>query len=201
MKGMASMKKRNDGQNNPMQWLLLSQSIAIWGGSLVFPFYLLFINEIGANFSQFGISYGLFTISSALVHHFIGTYSDRVGRKIFLLINVWGTAILFLIFPIVTSIWQVYVLQIVLGVFGAMQKTSEKSIVADFTEGNERGKRIGSYHSWIALFSGFAIIGGGYLIDFLTIDVIFYIGSIALFISGFLTLKIKEKRDLVTDRE
>lgn len=49
--------------------------------------------------------------------------------------------------------------------------------------------------------SGFAIIGGGYLIDFLTIEVIFYIGSLGLFISGFLTLKIKEKRDLIVDRE
>lgn len=184
-----------------MQWLLISQSIAIWGSSLVFPFYLLFINEVGASFSQFGISYGLFTISSAVVHQFIGSSSDRFGRKIFLIINAWGMAVIFLIFPIVTSIWQVYLLQIVLGIFGAMQKTSEKSIVADFTEGHERGKRIGSYHSWIALFSGFAIIGGGYLIDFLTIEVIFYIGSLALFISGFLTLKIKEKRDLIVDRE
>lgn len=176
-----------------LKWLTISQSIVLFGTGIVFPFYVIFIKEIGANFTEFGIAYALFALSSALVHKIIGSYSDKFGRKIFLLLNAWGVAILFLLFPIVTSIIQVYILQIILGVFGAMQKTSEKSIVADFTDAGMRGKQIGNYHGWIALFSALAVVAGGYLIDLFTLEIIFYIGSIVLFLSGLAILKIKEK--------
>ena len=46
-------------------------------------------------------------------------------------------AVSLLFFPIVTEVWQVYVLQVLLGIVGAMQKTSEKSLLADFTDGRE----------------------------------------------------------------
>src|SRR5690554_3505910 len=120
-----------------MLWMVLSQSTGLFGAGLVFPFYLIFIKDIGANFAQFGIAYGLFTISSSLLHAKLGAMSDQFGRKILLLISVWGTSILFLIFPIATGIWQIYVLQIFMGVFGAMQKTGEKALIADFTEGSD----------------------------------------------------------------
>lgn len=175
-----------------MKWLTRSQSIVLFGMGIVFPFYIIFINKIGANFTEFGIAFAIFSISAALAHKFVGKYSDRFGRKIFLLINSWGIAVTFLLFPIVTTIMQVYVLQAILGIFGAMQKTSEKAIVADLTDGGKRGLEIGSYHGWIAIFSALAVIAGGYLIDIFTLDIIFYIGSVILFLSSFATLKIKE---------
>lgn len=178
---------------NKLKWLTVSQSIVLFGTGMIFPFYIIFIKEIGANFTEFGIAYALFALSSALIHKIIGSYSDKLGRKIFLLTSAWGLAILFLLFPIVTNIIQVYALQIILGVFGAMQKTSEKSIIADFTDIKVRGKEIGNYHGWIAIFSALAVIIGGYLIDLFSIEIIFYIASLILFLSGFATLKIKEK--------
>ena len=176
------------------RWLTISQSISILGAGLVFPFYILFIKEVGTNFTEFGIAYGIFTISSALVHKLIGKWCDRFGNKIFLVISSFGTALLFLIFPIVTNLWQVYFIQILLGIFGAMQKTSEKTIVANFTNSHGRGEKIGVYHGWLAIFSGIAVIIGGYLADLFTLEIIFYIGSIFLFISGLIILKLNENR-------
>lgn len=177
---------------NETRWLTISQSITILGSSLVFPFYIIFIKEIGANFSQFGIAFGLFTISSALVHKIIGKSSDKFGRKIFLIINSWGMAAIFLLFPLVTKIWQVYSLQVILGVFGAMQRTSEKALVADFTDGHDRGEKIGTYHGWLAICSGIAVIIGGYIADLFTFSIVFYLGSIVLFLSGLAVLRIRE---------
>lgn len=177
-----------------MKWLLISQSIALFGSGIIFPFYIIFIKEVGANFTELGIAYALFSLSAAILHKILGKGSDKFGRKIFLLINSWGTAILFLAFPIVTNIIQVYILQIILGIFGAMHKTSEKAIVADFTDNQkERGEKIGVYHGWIAIFSALAVIIGGYLIDLFTLSIIFYIGSIILFLSGLAVFKIEEK--------
>jgi MFS family permease len=175
-----------------MKWLLKSQSMVLFGTGIVFPFYIIFIKEIGANFTEFGIAYAVFALSSALVHKCIGNWSDKIGRKIFLLINSWGTAILFLIFPIVTSIFQVYLLQVFLGILGAMHKTCEKTLVGDFTDKKNRGKQIGAYYGWIAIYSALAIVVGGYLIDLFTLAIMFYVGSLILFLSGFAILKIQE---------
>ncbi len=176
-----------------MHWLLVSQSVALFGSGIVFPFYIVFTKQIGANFTEFGIAYALFSVSAALTHAWIGRWSDRFGRRRFLLLNSWGTATLLLFFPMATTIWHVYVLQAVLGVFGAMQRTSEKALVADATDGPERGHLIGVYHGWVSIASAFAVILGGYLIDLFTLALIFYIASPILFVSGLLALRIVER--------
>lgn len=178
-----------------LKWMILSQSTITFGAGVVFPFYLIFIKEIGGDFTEFGIAYGLFTLFSAYLNRLFGASSDRYGRKAFLLAGAWGTAFLFLLFPIVSSIWQVYVLQIALGTFGAMQKTCEKAFIADMTEGKQRGELIGRYHFGVSLFSGAAVIVGGVLIDFFTLDLIFYLGSLVLFSGGLMLIRVKEMRE------
>lgn len=175
-----------------MKWLLLSQSIALFGSGLVFPFYVIFTKELGANFTEFGLAYALFSVSGAATHWLVGRWSDGFGRKPFLLLNSWGTALLLLLFPMVTAIWQLYLLQVVLGVFGAMHRTSEKALVADLTDGKDRGRVIGAYHGWVAVASALAVVAAGFLIDLLTLSVIFYVASPILFLSGLAAVRIAE---------
>lgn len=175
-----------------MRWLLLSQGVALFGSGIVFPFYVLFAREVGANFAEFGIAYALFSLSAAATHALVGRWSDSFGRRPFLLLNSWGTAFLLILLPMVTSIGQLYALQVALGVFGAMHRTTEKALVADLTDGPERGRVIGRYHGWIAIASALAVVVGGYLIDLLTLSVIFYVASPILFVSGLMALRIKE---------
>ncbi|HUR25688.1 MAG TPA: MFS transporter, partial [Candidatus Thermoplasmatota archaeon] len=189
--GTNSMTPTSD-RDRRMRWLLVSQSIALFGTGIVFPFYVVFTRQIGANFTQFGIAYALFSLSAAATHALIGRWSDRFGRRPFLLLNSWGTAGLFLLFPLATTIWHVYILQAVLGVFGAMHRTSEKALLADLTDDGERGRRIGVYHGWVSIFSALAVMVGGYLIDLFTLSIIFYIGSPILFVSGIAAARIAE---------
>ena len=177
-----------------MRWLLVSQNLILFGSSMVFPYYVIFIKEVGANFTQFGFSYALFAISSAFIHDFAGRLTDRFGRFLFLAISSWGTAFALVFFPAVTAIYQIYILQIIMGVFGAFQKTAEKTLIADITDYNGRGRQIGRYHAWTTLFSGLAIVIAGYAIDLFSLDVIFYTGSFFMFISGFIALKINDKK-------
>ncbi|MGU3471765.1 MFS transporter [Paenibacillus sp. D51F] len=176
-----------------MRYVMLSQNVMTLGSGIVFPFYLISIKEIGGDFTQYGIAYGLFTICSAYLNGYFGRSSDRFGRKPFLLLGSWGMAALFLLFPLVTSIWQVYALQVAMGVFGAMQRTCEKALLADLTEEGRRGEQIGRYHMGLSLFSGLAVIAGGFLVDYFTLDLIFYFGSVLLFASGLVLLRVQEK--------
>ncbi|MFD2044632.1 hypothetical protein ACFSTA_08250 [Ornithinibacillus salinisoli] len=60
-----------------LKWVVRSQSMLLFGTGLVFPFYILFLSEVGASFSEFGLAYGLFTISAALVHRLITSFFYR----------------------------------------------------------------------------------------------------------------------------
>lgn len=190
MSFMAPTPANHDGRL--LRALLHSQTVTLFATGLVFPFYIVFISQTGASFTEFGIAYALFAVASALVHQRTGVWSDRIGRKPFLLAHNWVSAILFLLFPLVETMMHVYILQVCLGIVGAMHKTSEKAVLADATHPECRGEFIGGYHGWIAIASALAIMVGGFLIDLFSISVIFYVGSIILFFSGFIILKIPD---------
>ncbi|QNU34483.1 MFS transporter [Geobacillus sp. 44C] len=160
------------------QRFVAAQSFVMTAGSIVFPFYLLFIRNIGDSYSQFGLAYGLFALTAALSHVWIGKLTDRYGDRIMLLVYAWGMAGLMLLIPISTEIWQIYFIQIVMGLLGAVQKRQKRPAFPDSLNSPPPEKTIGYYHFWTSIWPAIAVIATGYLIDFLTIGSLFYFASL-----------------------
>ncbi|MFC0189430.1 MFS transporter [Fictibacillus aquaticus] len=179
-----------------------SQSIMMTASSMVFPFYLLLIRNIGDSYAQFGWAYGLFALTAALAHPVVGRLSDRVGDKWLLLLYTWGMAGMMLVVPIIENVGQLYVLQIVMGVLGAVQKTTEKTVFARQNDEAAAGKRVGKYHLWTTIWGAAAVIATGYLIDFLTIGSLFYVASFLYVVSGLVmgygTIS-RSRREIIVD--
>src|SRR3989338_1836928 len=93
------IRKRN------LRIFTLSNSLMAFAFGLFGPFYYIFIND-------FGIAMGLVVLSGALVSLFTGKYSDKFGRKPFLILGGYASAILVFLYTIIGSIWQLYLLQI-----------------------------------------------------------------------------------------
>lgn len=106
------------------------QSMILMSSSIIFPFYLLLVRQIGDSYAQFGLAYGLFTLTSAFAYLGIGRLSDRFGDRSLLVTHTFGMALVLLYVPIVTSISHVYLIQIIMGILGALQKNTEKTILA-----------------------------------------------------------------------
>jgi MFS family permease len=156
---------------------------------MVFPFYLLLIRNIGESYSQFGLAYGLFALTGALVHPVIGKLSDKIGDRTLLLLYTWGMAGMMLTVPIIETLTALYVLQVVMGVLGAVQKTTEKTALSRQSDGKMIGQKIGNYHLWTSVWGAAAVIATGYLIDFLTIGSLFYFASFLYVISGIILMR------------
>ena len=92
-----------------------------------------------------------------------------------------------LVFPWLESYAWVLALQLLMGVCNAMQKMSERLLIADHTRRGERGAVIGAYHFWTSVASGFAVIIGGYVIDWLTINALFYASALLYATSAWVT--------------
>ncbi|MGM0873264.1 MAG: MFS transporter [Bacillota bacterium] len=174
--------------------LIYYQSIIMMASSMIFPFYVLLLNNIGNSYSQFGWAYGLFALTSALVYPLIGRFSDKLGDRKLLLTYSFSMSFILLFFPLVEEVWEVYVLQVIMGILGAVQKNTEKTALARNVEKSTAGKEIGNYHIWTSLGAAIAIILTGYMVDFITIGSIFYLASFLYFISGIVIWKKKLKK-------
>ncbi|QGQ97869.1 MFS transporter [Paenibacillus psychroresistens] len=167
-----------------LKWLIRSQSIFTLAAGMVYPYYLLFLKNMGNSYSKYGLAFAVFTISSAAISQWIAPRLDRYGLHILAFSSV-GMMAAMIAFPWAASYGFVLVLQFIMGCCNAMQKMSERLMLADHTEQGVRGKGIGAYHFWTSVASGFAVILGGYLIDWLTIDVLFYLSAILYGVSAW----------------
>jgi MFS family permease len=180
--------------------LIRAQSIMLTASSIAFPFYFLLLRNIGDNYSQFGWAYGLFALTAAFCHPLIGKLTDWWGDKVLLLIYSWGMAGTMLLVPILSEIWQVYTIQVAMGILGAIQKTTEKTAISRYVTPEPIGKKIGHYHLWTSIWAAGGIIVTGYMVDFLTIGSLFYLTSVLYMIAGIIvwkrpTVNLKDKRN------
>ncbi|RFU61850.1 MFS transporter [Peribacillus glennii] len=169
------------------------QSFISVAGSMIFPFYVLMLKNAGNSYSQFGWAYGLFALSSALFYPVIGRFADRVGDTVLFSLYSWSMAVILLLLPLLTEVWQVYIIQIMMGILGAIQRNTEKTSLARNVSKQSAGKEIGKYHVWTSAAAAIAIILTGYLVDFLTIGSIFYLASLFYAVSGMVSLKQTNK--------
>ncbi|KMY50358.1 MFS transporter [Peribacillus loiseleuriae] len=168
---------------------IIYQGTVGMAASMIFPFYVLLLKNAGGSYSQFGWAYGLFALTAALSYSVIGKFADNAGDNALLVVYSWGMALVLIAFPLAYEIWHVYVLQIVMGLLGAVQKNSEKTVLARSVKKETAGKEIGRYHIWTSIGAAIAVIATGYLVDFLTIGSIFYLASIVFAWSGFYIMK------------
>jgi len=166
-----------------LKWLVRSQSIVTLAGGMIYPYYLLFLKNLGNSYSAYGLAFAIFIISSAAFSQWLAQRLDRLGIQI-MLISSLGMMASMLAFPWISSYMWVLLIQIVMGSCNAMQRMSERLLLADHTEQGIRGPAIGNYHFWTSVAAGFAVLLGGYLIDWLTINVLFYTSALLYGVSA-----------------
>ena len=137
---------------------LLALSVGLFG-----PFYYLFINDIGGSIENFGIATGLLVLSGALFSLFAGKFSDKIGRKPFLVIGGFATPLIVLLYTVIDATWQLYLLQIFNGIIAAGFETAEGAYLGDLTDHGKRGEQVGKYDFIIGVSEALAIVSGGFL--------------------------------------
>ncbi|MDF2719467.1 MAG: hypothetical protein K0R28_6392 [Paenibacillus sp.] len=175
-----------------VKWLIRSQSIVTLAAGMIYPYYLLFLKNLGNSYAKYGLAFAVFTISSAAASQWIAPRLDRHSYSI-LLTSSLGMSVTMIAFPWVSSYMWVLVLQLGMGICNAMQKMSERLLLADHTPSGARGPVIGSYHFWTSVASGFAVIAGGYLIDLLTINTLFYASALLYAASAWVVWRTRKR--------
>jgi MFS family permease len=173
--------------------LLLATSTVGLSAGLFVPFYIVFIQNFGKSIQSFGLAVGLMALAESITAYFIGRHSDVLGRKTFLIIAEFATGAIIIAYTFITSLMQLYVLQVIFGIMQAMEMTMVMTLLADVTEKSTRGADVGKYRAVTGVMGAFAMMGGGYLAGELGIKIIFYVAAALMFIAGLVVFYIKEE--------
>lgn len=174
-----------------MKWIAISQTFAIVAAGAVLPFYTIYLQQATNSYSVFAFIYATFTLSAALTHLCIGWLSLKVSARTLLVTGNAISGLSLVLVPAISALWQLYVVQIILGSSVSLQKSGEKIAVAAVTHKNTRARLIGNYHAVVAIATAVVLFATGWLLDTFSLIFVFYLAAFWLVIAAILSMKVK----------
>jgi DHA1 family multidrug resistance protein-like MFS transporter len=141
--------------------LELTVFVSMLGVGIIVPFLPLYARDMGASAFTMGAIFSSFSLARGLVMPYVGSLSDRHGRKIFIIIGLLGYALLALALIWASSPWELVLNRVLQGIFAAMVLPVSMALVADMTPEGQEGSIFGGFNTYFLL--GFAVgplIGG-----------------------------------------
>jgi len=137
----------------------------------------------------------LFNITYALISMPMGVLSDKIGRKRVIAIGWFIYGLVYLGFAMSGSIWQIWILFAVYGIFYGICEGAAKAFVADMVPAERRGTAYGLYNGVVGLMALPASLIAGVLWDRIAPAAAFYFGAgLALLAMLGMIFLIKERR-------
>lgn len=168
-------------------------SVIGFSSSLVFPYYVLFLRNIGDSYDVFSLLYGLFSLSLSIVVYFGGRFFERYSPYLLMMLHSFFCSYLFFSLDTIENIKFVYIGQVLFGGFTALFKLAEKRLFMNATSEFYR-----SYLFWTSFATALCIIGVGVLFDSIDIRLMFNLAAWLFLFSGFglcVTFIVRNKKD------
>ncbi len=125
--------------------LLTSTCLFFSSFYLLFPTLPLYVQSMGGGQKDVGIIIGVFTLSSVLFRPFAGTFTDKYGRKMLLILG----ALIFLVSPFfyyaASTVKILLLVRIFHGLGIAAFTTSSVTMIADLSPPTRRGEGFGAF--------------------------------------------------------
>ncbi len=139
--------------------LLFSVFIALLGIGIIVPVMPVFAASLGASGLALGFIIASFSITRGVCQPVVGSLSDRLGRKGFLLGGLFIFGVVGLLIPAAASVENLVLIRALHGVGSAMIVPVAMAYVSDLAPEGEEGRYMGLLNT--AIFSG---IGSGPLL-------------------------------------
>lgn len=139
--------------------LLLITFIAQLGVGIITPIIPIYALELGATGLTLGLMVASFSLARGVTQPVVGSFSDRVGRKRFLIFGLIIYTVAAIAYIFAGSIAGLILVRLVHGVGSAMTMPIAMAYMADFAPKGMEGRYMGIFN--VAMFSGF---GGGPLL-------------------------------------
>lgn len=142
--------------------IFLTVFIDLLGFGLVIPILPTYSKELGATNIQVGFLAGLFSIMNFFFTPFLGSYSDRIGRRPIILLSILANVIGYLIFGFAGNL-TLFMLSRVINGIGSSNIAAAQAYISDITQPEDRTKYLGMIGAAFGLGFVFGPAAGGFI--------------------------------------
>ncbi|RJQ29592.1 MFS transporter [Candidatus Parcubacteria bacterium] len=175
--------------------LLTVESIWAFGSGLFFPIFAIFSHQVGGDILDAGIAAALFLIVTSTLEWPVGRLLDKYKEKWFIVTDYFLEAAVFVGYVFVASKWELFALQVVLGISNAIGDPAWESLYDKHTPLRRAGSYWASSHMYIGWATAVGLLIGAYVVDLFGFKPVFLLGAFLSLTAGFIALhSIREKQ-------
>lgn len=169
--------------NKNIRILLYSSNIWYFGEGMFAPIFGLFTQKIGGNILDISAIWAAYSIATGVFTIIVGKLSDRNISKAKLMIVGYVLNTLFTFcYLFVSSQLSLFIVQVGLGIASALATPTWNALYAQYEDKRKAGFTWGMAEGQSKVVTGFAIIIGGAIVNWLSFNALFItMGIIQLF--------------------
>ena len=157
----------------------------VTGVGIVVPLLPVYAHDLGASGLYIGLIFGAFSLSRTFLLPYFGRYSDKKGRKPFIVAGLSAYALVSITFILANNVEALIAIRFMQGIASAMIMPAVQAYIGDITPAGREGFTMGLFN--MSMFMGLRIgpLIGGVIRDSFSLDTSFAsMGFLAL--AGFL---------------
>ncbi len=158
---------------------------------LIGVYFQVFVKDKVGSFEVFSQAMAAMIISSAIFAFYAGKWSDKIGKKIPLVVTTYTLSICVYLYTVIDNFFGFLLLQVVFGACTSIQSVMLSAIASDLTSKETRGAEFGTLHLWVGVFNGIAVLIGGKFIDLYGIEYMFIFVAILLVLVGTVITQLR----------
>ena len=157
------------------------------------PFYVIQVERLSGGMEKLGIAFSIMVLIQSVTTYFIGHFSDKLGRKPFLLLTAYADATVLFLYTVIHETYQLYMLQALLGITNGIAETISTSFLGDLTTKEGRGRTVGTFNAVVSLAAAGGLFMSGYMVKTYGLKYLFYLASACVALSTIFLIFIKEE--------
>lgn len=147
--------------------------IAMLGIGVIIPVLPQFAAQLGAGGFALGVITAAFSLSRGLLQPLVGDWSDRRGRKRFIVMGLIIYGMVGLLVPLAQSVAHLVYIRILQGIGAAMIVPVAMAYTSSLSPPGQEGKYMGMMNASLFCGIGFGPVIGGIIADRMGLDPVF----------------------------
>ena len=161
--------------------LSVSVGVSMIGLGIIWPLIPVYAVELGAGGFLVGLIIASFNLSKATFGPFMGWFSDKLGRKKFIVAGLLAYACMSVMYAMATNVTFLILIRMFHGMASVMVVPIAMALAADIAPRHELGLYMGTLNMAVMLGLGTGPVLGGTIRDHFGMDAAFYcMGALAL---------------------
>ncbi|MBI2860185.1 MAG: MFS transporter [Chloroflexi bacterium] len=167
------------------------------GYGVILPVLSLYAESLGASFFFIGVIISAYAAAQLTVPVLAGRLSDRVGRKLLVVVGFIGVAVAAALYTFVTQPLHFFILQIAAGLSIGCVWSPLLAQLTDLTPPQHRGKAMGIFNLMLFMGIGLGPLLGGYVASSYGFLAVFQLWAVIAVVAGLLSMFFFEERAAV----